>query len=92
VEIFGGRVSRSGEISLAPGFSPVLDRREQDSRFNGFAAIPEAAEAAGTSQSPRITGLKAGADQSKPAQPILKLGAHFDILFRGVLRLCGQRS
>jgi hypothetical protein len=24
-------------LSLAPGFSPVLNRRERDSRFNGFS-------------------------------------------------------
>jgi hypothetical protein len=33
-------------ILLAPGFSPVWNLREQTSRFNGFPAIPEAAEAA----------------------------------------------
>ena len=33
-------------LSLAPGFSPVWNRRERTSRFNGFSAIPEAAEAA----------------------------------------------
>jgi hypothetical protein len=44
----------------------VLDRREQDSRFNGFSAIPEAAEAAGTVWPPRITGLKPGANENFP--------------------------
>ena len=29
-------------ISLAPGFSPVLNRRERDSRFNGIPAILKA--------------------------------------------------
>jgi hypothetical protein len=33
-------------LSLAPGFSPVWNRRERTSRFNGFSAISEAAEAA----------------------------------------------
>jgi hypothetical protein len=33
-------------LSLAPGFSPVWNRRERTSRFNGFSAITEAAEAA----------------------------------------------
>jgi hypothetical protein len=27
-------------LSLAPGFSPVLNHRERTSRFNGFSAIP----------------------------------------------------
>jgi hypothetical protein len=33
-------------ILLAPGFSPVLDLDRNNSRFNGFFAGPEAAEAA----------------------------------------------
>jgi hypothetical protein len=52
-------------ISLAPGFSPVLDRRRSNSRFNGFFATPEAAEAAETAWLSRITGLKPGANENK---------------------------
>ena len=33
-------------LSLAPGFSSVLNCRERTSRFNGFSASPKAAEAA----------------------------------------------
>ncbi|HAO77750.1 MAG TPA: hypothetical protein DCQ92_02005 [Verrucomicrobia subdivision 3 bacterium] len=50
-------------ISLAPGFSPVLDRCERHSRFNGFFARAEAAEAAEPAWLPRDTGLKPGANQ-----------------------------
>jgi hypothetical protein len=33
-------------LSLAPGFSPVWNRRARTSRFNGFPDRPKAAEAA----------------------------------------------
>jgi hypothetical protein len=52
-------------ISSAPGFSPVLDRCKSNSRFNGFFALPEAAEAAETARLSRGTGLKPGANESK---------------------------
>jgi hypothetical protein len=35
-----GKVAIAKLLSLAPGFSPVLNHREQTSRFNGFSAIP----------------------------------------------------
>jgi hypothetical protein len=31
-----GKVAIAKLLSLAPGFSPVLNHREQTSRFNGF--------------------------------------------------------
>ena len=52
-------------ISLAPGFSPVLDRRGQNSRFNGFSAVPEAAEAADVAGGHGVTGLKPSANESR---------------------------
>jgi hypothetical protein len=50
-------------ISLAPGFSPVWDRHRQASRFNGFSAIPKAAEAADETGDYSVTGLKPGANE-----------------------------
>jgi hypothetical protein len=50
-------------LSLAPGFSPVLDRHKLASRFNGFSARPEAAEAAGEVGGHCVTGLKPGANE-----------------------------
>jgi hypothetical protein len=35
-----------GCVSLTPGFSPVTEREEDESRFNGFLRSVEAAEAA----------------------------------------------
>jgi len=43
----------------------VLNRRERDSRFNGFPAIPEAAEAAATAGGHGVTGLKPGANEDQ---------------------------
>ncbi len=51
-------------ILLAPGFSPVLNRRSQSSRFNGFSVIPKAAEAAAGAGCHDITGLMPGANES----------------------------
>ena len=51
-------------ISLAPGFSPVLARRRQASRFNGFSTMPEAAEAAEGCGNHSVTGLKPGANEN----------------------------
>jgi hypothetical protein len=50
-------------ILLAPGFSPVLVRIGRVSRFNGFFAIAEAAEAANADVGHEVTGLKPGANQ-----------------------------
>ncbi len=50
-------------VSLAPGFSPVLVRRKRTSRFNGFFARPEAAEAAEVVVGRETTGLKPGANK-----------------------------
>jgi hypothetical protein len=50
-------------ISLAPGFSPVWDKRTQASRFNGFSAIPKAAKAAAMTSDHTSTGLKPGANE-----------------------------
>ena len=52
-------------ISLAPGFSPVLDQCGKNSRFNGFFAMPKAAEAATTTVDCGFTGLKPGANGRK---------------------------
>jgi hypothetical protein len=52
-------------VSLAPGFSPVLDRSQRNSRFNGFYARLKAAEAAKKVWPTRITELKPGANESK---------------------------
>jgi hypothetical protein len=38
--------SHKAALSLAPGFSPVLNRRAHMSRFNGFRIHLKAAEAA----------------------------------------------
>jgi hypothetical protein len=51
------------KLSLAPGFSPVWDWTMSSSRFNGFSAFPEAAEAAGAIRFHEITGLKPGANE-----------------------------
>jgi hypothetical protein len=61
--------SLTTSISLAPGFSPVLVRRRQASRFNGFYAIPEAAEAADVVGGFGITGLKPGANKRRKPGP-----------------------
>jgi hypothetical protein len=50
-------------IPLAPGFSPVFDRRTRTSRFNGFPTMPEAAEAADKTVRHKVTGLKPGANE-----------------------------
>jgi hypothetical protein len=55
-------------ISLAPGFSPVWAGCADRSRFDGFRALPEAAEAAATVWRPQITGLKPGANERKIRQ------------------------
>jgi hypothetical protein len=52
-------------LSLAPGFSPVWDRCERNSRFNGFFAMLEAAEAADVARDHRVTRLKPGANEKK---------------------------
>jgi hypothetical protein len=49
-------------ISLAPGFSSVLDAFGPYSRFNGLLAIRKAAEAAAIAAGHRSTGLKSGAN------------------------------
>jgi hypothetical protein len=53
----------STTISLALGFSPVLTRRGQVSRFNGLFAPAEAAKAALASADNAVTGLKPGANE-----------------------------
>jgi hypothetical protein len=52
-------------VSLAPGFSPVLDRCPCHSRFNGFYARLKAAEAAKKFWPARLTRLKPGANENK---------------------------
>jgi len=59
-------------ISLAPGFSPVWSVRVSHSRFNGLCVLLEAAEAAGTSGPPEITGLKPGANENKTPPTFLE--------------------
>jgi hypothetical protein len=50
-------------LSLAPGFSPVWDWQRLASRFNGFASLLEAAEAADEICGRGVTGLKPGANE-----------------------------
>jgi hypothetical protein len=59
------QISPNTTVSLAPGFSPVLDQCRQNSRFNGFAGIPKAAEAADITGGRKVTGLKPGANERK---------------------------
>lgn len=57
--VFKMRFSFKMAIPLAPGFSPVMDDGcGLNSRFNGFFAGSKAAEAADTTSTRNVTGLK----------------------------------
>jgi hypothetical protein len=64
---FARFINPGGLVSLAPGFSPVLHGRGIRSRFNGFSARLEAAEAAEMTWPSCVTGLKPGANERKTA-------------------------
>jgi hypothetical protein len=68
--VFQMRFSFKIAISLAPGFSPVVDGCGRNSRFNGLFAISKAAEAADATNVRDAAGLKPGANERNPATVI----------------------
>ena|ERR1019366_2390591 len=65
---FGDSTAKVGIsiVSVTPGFSPVLERRGQNGRFNGFFATLKAAEAADVRGCQDVTGLKPSANETRP--------------------------
>ena len=56
-------MKRNRFISLTPGFSPVVKKQNDESRFNGFSHERKAVETAHAICCRKITGLKPGANE-----------------------------